>query len=251
MPPPLISFGLSDIGLRRSNNEDVWIALPDKGFFALADGMGGPQAGEVAAHEAIHHLADSVRKMKKKSCLELIIELRDAIEEANRWVYQMGQTSDALQGMGTTLCCLLWHEEAVLYAHVGDSRIYRLRDQKLELLTRDHSLFSRWLKTGRLAEEEPPSRYKNVITRAVGTGTHANPEVAVAAHRPGDLYLLCTDGLSDVLPLEEIEKILLQEETLSSASEKLIERAKIKGSCDNMTLLIVRSLLENAHLPRQ
>lgn len=245
MPPPLASFGLSDIGLKRANNEDVWLALPEKGFFALADGMGGPQAGEVAAEEAIRHLSASVQRMERKSCLEQIIDLRDAIESANRWVYQLGQTSEELNGMGTTLCCLLWSEEAVIYAHVGDSRIYRLREKKLELLTRDHSLFSKWLRTGKWGKgEAPPPRYKNVITRAIGTGEVANPELAVAAHQAGDLYLLCSDGLSDVLPLEEIEKILTSHESLATASEKLIERAKIKGSSDNMTLLMVQSILE-------
>ncbi len=247
MPLSLKSFGLSDIGLTRSNNEDVWVACPEIGFFALADGMGGHQAGEVAAKEALENLTASAQKIKSRDCMELIIELRHAIEKANSWVYQLGKESQLLNGMGTTLCCMLWNEEMVIYAHVGDSRIYRLREQKLELLTRDHSLFAKWLETGRLAEEcETPFPYKNVITRAIGTAARANPEIAVSTYHPGDVYFLCTDGLSDVLSLLEMEKILNRSPDLENASKRLIEKAKIKGSSDNITILMVQSETKNA-----
>ena len=103
----LASFGLSDIGTNRPNNEDVWIARPNFRFFAIADGMGGPQAGEIAAKEAINSLCDSVSKIKNYNCMELIIELRCAIEKANQLIYQMGKESQLLLGMGTTLCCLI------------------------------------------------------------------------------------------------------------------------------------------------
>lgn len=240
--PLLLSFGLSDIGLMRTNNEDVWTALSEIGFFALADGMGGHKAGEVAAKEAIDFLCESAKRIKSRDCMELMIEMRHAIEKVNRKIYQMGKSSHHLHGMGTTLCCLFWTEEVIVYAHVGDSRIYRLREKKLELLTQDHSLFARWM-----ASQNPsttPFPYKNVITRSIGGAGKANPEIAIAAHRPGDLYLLCTDGLSDVLSLKEIEKILNHSSNLHSASSHLIETAKYKGSCDNMTLLMVQSVHE-------
>lgn len=238
----LQSFGLSDIGLARRNNEDVWNVLPEMNFFAIADGMGGHKAGEVAASEAIEHLCTSVKNLQITNTLQLALDLRSAIEEANRWVYRLGQGSSMLSGMGTTLCCLIWTEEAIVYAHVGDSRIYRLRGEKLELLTQDHSLLAKWLATGKLAEEcETPFPYKNVITRAVGTSSKVEPEVAVTTPEPGDLYLLCTDGLSDVLLNEEIEAMLNRSPTLESAAHQLIRRAKIKGSSDNMTLLLIRS----------
>ena len=238
----LLSFGLSDIGTSRPNNEDVWIAIPHMGFFALADGMGGPQAGEIAAKEAINSLCDSVSKIKSYNCMELIIELRHAIEKANQLIYHMGKGSQLLSGMGTTLCCLIWTENAIVYAHVGDSRIYRLRNKKLELLTQDHSLFAKWLATGKLAEEcETPYPYKNVITRAVGTSNKAKPEIAVTIHETKDLYLLCTDGLSDVLSTQEIEQIINHSSDLEASCKNLIERAKIKGSCDNITLLMIQN----------
>lgn len=242
----LHSFGISDIGLTRRNNEDVWAALSEINFFAIADGMGGHKAGEVAASEAIEHLCTSVKNLQTANTFQLALDLRKSIEEANRWVYRLGQGSASLNGMGTTLCCLIWTEEAIVYAHVGDSRIYRLRNQKLELLTQDHSLLARWLATGKLAEDcETPFPYRNVITRAVGTSSKVEPEVAVALHEPGDLYLLCTDGLSDVLSLEEIETMLKRSPTLEAAAHQLIRRAKIKGSSDNMTLLLIRSYAKN------
>jgi serine/threonine protein phosphatase PrpC len=235
----LESFGLSDIGVSRPNNEDVWVSMPEIGFFALADGMGGHQAGEIAAREAIDYLCNSVKKIKSRDQVELIIELRHAIEKANQWVYRLGKKTDAFQGMGTTLCCLIWSEEQVIYAHVGDSRIYRYREKKLELLTQDHSLFAKWLKFGK--ESKTPFPYKNVITRAVGTAPRANPEIAITNHQPGDVFFLCTDGLSDVLTFEDIEKIIQASPDLECASRRLIQRAKIKGSSDNITILMIQS----------
>ncbi len=236
------SFGLSDIGISRPNNEDVWAALPDIGFFALADGMGGHQAGEVAAKEAIEYLVGSMQGVKSRNTIELIIEIRHAIEKANHWVFQLGKKSETLQGMGTTLCCLFWTKEAVIYGHVGDSRIYRFRNQKLELLTKDHSLYAKWLDTGKLAEDcETPFPYKNVITRAIGSATKANPEIAATAYEPGDLFFLCTDGLSDVLTLEDMEKIIYRSQNLEDSARRLIQKAKIKGSSDNITILLIQA----------
>jgi protein phosphatase len=237
---PIQVFGLTDIGMTRPNNEDVWAALPEIGFFALADGMGGHQAGEIAAKEAIEHLLSSAKKIATTNTIELIIELKTAIEKANKWVYRLGKETPTYHGMGTTLCCLQLTETSIIYAHVGDSRLYRLRDQKLELLTQDHSLLNKWLKTPQAATCETPFPYKNVITRAVGTSSKANPEIASAERHPTDLYLLCTDGLSDVLPIEEIQTILLTTTTLEETAARLIETAKIKGSSDNMTVLLCR-----------
>lgn len=177
----LESFGLSDIGVSRSNNEDVWIAMPEIGFFAIADGMGGHQAGEVAARETIHSLAETIKTIHSNGRSEWMKELREAIEETNQKVYRLSTQTDSLNGMGTTLCCLLWSEKWVFYAHVGDSRVYRYRDQKLELLTQDHSLWAKWLKIGK--KSETPFPYKNVITRAVGTAPKANPELAATPIR--------------------------------------------------------------------
>lgn len=235
-------FGLSDIGLQRPNNEDVWASLPEMGFFALADGMGGHKGGEVAAKEAIDSLLSSAKTIKHINCMELMIEMRHAIEKANRLIYQMGQEIEELSGMGTTLCCLFWTQEFIVYAHIGDSRIYRVRNKRLELLTQDHSLLAKWLATGKLAEEcETPFPYKNVITRALGTAQRSKPEIAVAPHEMNDLYFLCSDGLHDVLTDEEMEQIINQSDNLEMSCKNLIELAKFKGSSDNITLLMIQS----------
>ena len=241
-------IGISDIGSSRTNNEDVWVALPDIGFFALADGMGGHKAGEIAAQETVNFLSACVKTIKKQDVMELIIEIRYAIEQASRHVYEIGSQRREYQGMGTTLCCLMWTKDAIIYAHVGDSRIYRLRDKKLSLLTQDHSLFAKWLSTGKLAEQcATPFPYKHVITRAIGGPGKANPEIAVATHQEGDLFFLCSDGLTDVLSLSEMEQLLNTESNLHSAAHILIEKAKIKGSSDNMTIVMVQ---DGKNLPR-
>ncbi|MBI3508633.1 MAG: Stp1/IreP family PP2C-type Ser/Thr phosphatase [Chlamydiia bacterium] len=234
------AFGLSDIGGKRAHNEDEWIAIPELGFFALADGMGGHKAGDVAAQETIRFLCSMVRRIQTNDCVEWIIELRHAIETTNQKIYHLGQSNQAFHGMGTTLCCLCWKDSVIIYAHVGDSRIYRVRNGKLHQLTQDHSLFAKWLSVGKLAEEcETPFPYKNVITRAVGTGKKANPEIAVTHHQKGDVYLLCSDGLTDMLSVEEMEEILSCSSQIKEGGEKLIQRAKFKGGYDNMTVLIV------------
>jgi len=225
----LLSHGISDIGLLRANNEDVWIALPEFGFFALADGMGGHKAGEVAARETIEQLSKAVQAPR--------FSLLEAIERANAWVFK--ESRQALyKGMGTTLCCLHWTATTVTYAHVGDSRIYRFRNDQLELLTQDHSLHAKLLSSG--LNSKTPYPYKNVITRAIGTAKHIHPEITSTPFEPGDLFLLCSDGLSDALPLEDMEKIIQRSETLELMASRLIEKAKIKGSRDNITALLVK-----------
>lgn len=245
----LKAYGLSDIGRCRQSNQDEWIALPEIGFFALADGMGGQKAGDIAAKETIRHLSHLAQDIQTTDCVELIIELRHAIEKTNAQVFQMGRRNESLSGMGTTLCCILWRKNAIIYAHAGDSRVYRCRKGKLEQLTQDHSLLAKWLATGKLAEEcETPFPYKNVITRAIGTSKKANAEIAFTTHLPGDIYFLCSDGISDVLSLQEMEKIIASTPSLKELVNKLIEKAKNKGGSDNMTILMIEE--DGEYLPR-
>jgi PPM family protein phosphatase len=236
----LTSVGLSDTGPSRLNNEDVWTALPELGFFAIADGMGGHNAGEIAAQKTIDFLTRRLKSILKPDIMELIIEFRYAIEKANQHIQTMGSENKEYEGMGTTLCSLIWTQDAIVYAHVGDSRIYRLRKKKLVLLTQDHSLLAKWLSTGKLAEDcTTPFPYKHVITRSIGGCGKANPEIAIATYEEGDLFFLCSDGLSDVLSTEEMEQILNAETSLETIARKLIQSAKIKGGSDNMTVVMV------------
>lgn len=240
--------GLSDIGLVRLNNEDVWAAHPEHGLFALADGMGGHKAGEIAAQEAIDQFCNLMKQQEKPSTDPAV--LRAAIEFANLRVYEKSQESESFKGMGTTLCCLQWTKECVLYAHVGDSRIYRYRNQSLIQLTNDHSLLAQWLaEEDSPAKQKKPAPYKNIITRSIGTSKKANPDIQSTTHLPGDLFILCSDGLSDVLTILDIKTIIQHSETLDQMAERLIEKAKIKGSNDNITVLIVQ--FDEKNLSRQ
>jgi len=232
--PHLAYAGISDIGLIRPNNEDVWTALPESGFFALADGMGGHQAGEIAAKEAIEQLLRAFHPGK-----DPVLAMHRAIAHANQSVFDKGRSADHLHGMGTTLCCLYWGPSQIVYAHIGDSRIYRYRSAKLEQLTQDHSLFSRWQRLGKPSHISYP--YKNVITRAIGTARKVVPEISITPFEPGDLFLLCSDGLSDALSPQDIEQVIERSDSLEIMATRLIEKAKIKGSHDNITVLLVQN----------
>lgn len=230
--------GLSDIGLKRKKNEDHFLSLPSVGFFALADGMGGHRAGEIASKMVLSSLSESITSFRSRDPLEVIIDLRYAIQKANQILVTIGEKNHSFLGMGSTLCCLFWLEELIVYAHVGDSRIYRFRDQKLSLLTQDHSLFSKWLATRRTSHTPYP--YKNVITKAMGMHESLQPEIAFSRVHPQDLYLLCTDGLSDVLTLSEMEEILQEDAPLDMTTKKMIESAKKRQGSDNMTVLMIQ-----------
>ncbi len=224
----LESFGLSDIGLVREKNEDVWLKLEKASFFALADGMGGHRAGDVAARKTIQHLGLFVQKYipPKASAKEAISLLREGIQSANYTIYEMSQTKDRFQGMGTTLCLLYLFPGYGIYAHVGDSRVYRYRNKELKQLTQDHVTIK--------------SSQRHVLTKAVGTSKRVNPEIACASAEEGDLFFLCSDGLSDFLSTKEIEKILQEHLSLKKMAKSLVSQAKEKGSHDNITVLLVR-----------
>lgn len=231
----LESYGISDIGLVRPNNEDVLLSMPRYRFFALADGMGGHNAGEVAAKETINHLGISIKNLihpQKKAKIptkELIYHLRSAIDQVNAKIFSLGSQKHTLKGMGTTLCCLYLYEDSVIYAHVGDSRIYRYRNRELKQLTQDHSL-----------KHSVSRANKHVITRAIGTCTKVEPEIACVTLQSGDVFFLCTDGLSDFVPLPEIEYLLQQKSSLKKKARDMINKAKEKGSSDNITTLFVK-----------
>lgn len=249
MPLKISSCGLSDVGLVRQNNEDVWAELPELRFFALADGMGGHQAGEVAAREAVETLCRLIKKKfkgKSKSLDECGDVIKAAFEQVNTYVYKLGRSSSDFKGMGTTLCSLYISEEGVVFAHVGDSRIYRLRNKNLEQLTKDHSLIRELVELGQINEHQATDFiYKNIITRAIGTEAIVEPTVQIAEIEIGDIYILCSDGLSDLLSLKEIEALVKNETLLSSAVKNLVDSSKAKGAHDNVTVVMVKITEDN------
>jgi serine/threonine protein phosphatase PrpC len=230
------SYGISDIGLSRANNEDVWAELPDCNFYVLADGMGGHQAGEVAAKEAVMEMCDAIDTLfAKKEPLSqsgVIAGLHRGIIAANTWVRTLAKQHPELSGMGTTLCCFCLFEETLIYAHVGDSRIYRFR-KKLTCLTADHSV---------------RQENKSMLTQAIGTSSLLGPEIATAPVVIGDIYFLCSDGLTDYVADDEIETILQKSTSLKDAAIELVETAKAAGGNDNITILMIK--LYETDLPR-
>lgn len=241
MIPPIETFGVSDIGLTRQNNEDVWAEMPENHFYVVADGMGGHLAGEVAAKEAVLHFCDAVDKYFRSSTPPTVSSAKRYLGEtfisANSWIRRLGKDHPDLHGMGTTLCCLLLLENKVIVGHVGDSRIYRFR-KGLTLLTTDHSLEQELRakpQSGRSSQS-----YKHVLTRALGISPAIEPELLEVPYQPHDIYLLCSDGLHDALSDRQIEAIIRRSSSLKETAVELIEAAKKGGGHDNITLLLVK-----------
>lgn len=242
------SAGLSDKGITRSKNEDAWQILEEEMFFALADGMGGHQAGEIAAQKAISAVCELIQdyhfslaaKQQKIGDLPKVLEL--ALKQANQQVYEMSLENEHLEGMGTTLCCLCLTEGFATIAHVGDSRVYRLRDKDLDLLTEDHSLLMELIASGQLTteKEQKSFRRKHVITRAIGTSHKVRPTIATLNLHQGDTFILCSDGLSDFVSEDLIKEILLKDDNLDSLCQHLVKKAKALGSRDDITVLVVK-----------
>ncbi len=238
----LESFGISEIGLVREHNEDAWAAYPEEGLFILADGMGGHLAGEVAAHEAIEHLHQlSQSWLADQKCHDPEKFFREAFLQVNTWVYEKGQEDDTLHGMGTTLCSLCFCGPTAVVAHIGDSRLYRLRGKHLEQLTEDHSLVSELVALGAMPKSEAETfPYKHILTRAVGTHSKVEPTVHTLAVEPFDLYLLCSDGLTNYISHEQIEEVLLSPASLAKMAESLVSLALEQGGGDNITLILIQ-----------
>jgi protein phosphatase len=222
----------TDSGRKRRHNEDSYVFQPP--LFAIADGMGGARAGEVASALAAGALTESGADGGGERALAR------AIQEANRRVHQRASTDAETEGMGTTMTVALVEGDAVSFGHVGDSRAYLLRENRLEQLTDDHSLVAELVRRGELspqAAEVHPQR--SVITRALGTDPDVDVDTFSVEAQPGDVYLICSDGLSDMVGGETIEHILLEHRNdLSAASRALVQAANRAGGDDNITAIV-------------
>ena len=229
----LASSARTDTGRKRRRNEDAFVCEPP--LFAIADGMGGAQAGEVASRLAAESLRE--REHGELSALEQTVEL---IREANRRVYAYSSENASARGMGTTMTVALVDGNRVTIGHVGDSRAYLLRDEQLTQLTQDHSLVAELVRSGRLTPEDAESHpRRSVITRALGTDSEVEVDVFSLQARDGDLYLLCSDGLTSMVADVEIERILASARAdLDDAAKKLIEAANSAGGEDNITVVV-------------
>ncbi|HWN21859.1 MAG TPA: Stp1/IreP family PP2C-type Ser/Thr phosphatase [Gaiellaceae bacterium] len=227
------SASVTDPGRRRRRNEDSYVCEPP--LFAIADGMGGAQAGEVASRLAAAVLQEANGAELSET---LIAEL---IQEANRRVFQRSSEDAATSGMGTTMTVALVDDpgESIVVGHVGDSRAYRVRGGELEQLTEDHSLVGELLRSGRLSAEEAEIHpQRSVITRAIGTEPDVDVDTFTIPARPGDLFLLCSDGLTDMIPDREILSILDGEDDLDAAARALVDAANSAGGEDNITVVL-------------
>ncbi len=234
----------SDTGRLRSHNEDAVHIDPLLGLAILADGMGGYNAGEVASKMATDLIGSALARSWAAPGQDSRAEAAaaDSIAQANNAVYQAAQSQSQYAGMGTTLVMTLFHGDAMTVAHVGDSRLYRLRAGKLALLTRDHSLLQEQLDRGLVrAEDARSAQNKNLVTRALGIDPDVLPEINSHEVQGGDIYLLCSDGLNDMLEDADIAQILRQRaKNLAAAATALVQKANDSGGRDNVSVILVR-----------
>ncbi|XXY27506.1 Stp1/IreP family PP2C-type Ser/Thr phosphatase [Sorangium sp. So ce233] len=255
----LEAAGISHPGMVRDTNEDSFAILESRGLFLVADGMGGRAAGEVASRMAIDTVRDffndpestwpvavsvgpaTVRGSEARYVDQGLPLLVAGIQLANGRIFSAARRDREKRGMGTTFVAVLARDGFVAIAHVGDSRVYRLRDQRLEQLTRDHSLVNECIRLGHLLPEQASSfPLQHVITRALGTDEAVEVETRIDAIEGGDVMLLCSDGLSGVVPAQDIASILGERADLSEITARLVKRANENGGPDNVTCVVVR-----------
>ena len=246
--------GLSDVGMQRSHNEDSIASDPQLGLAVLADGMGGYKAGEVASAIAVDMIMREVRGSLPKvgggavdaetglSPESLIV--KRAIAKANNAIHRTARTQPQCKGMGTTIVTALFFDDRMTIAHVGDSRMYRLREDEFSQITVDHSLLQELVDKGFYTPEQAKeSGNKNLVTRAIGIEADVEPDVNEHEVMPGDLYLLCSDGLSDQVSDEEMHLTLKKySDNLQEAASVLVARANENGGKDNISVILARAL---------
>jgi PPM family protein phosphatase len=243
-----IMIGLSDPGRVRAENEDCIRTRPDLGMAVLADGMGGHQAGEVASGMAVDIVTQYFESAQwnhgdgRKPGTETQA-LAEAIQQANNAIYAAAKDNAERQGMGSTLVMAVFCDDRICIGHVGDSRLYRLREQTLEQLTQDHSVVQELINRGIFTREEArQSLAKNLVTRALGVDPNIEPEVSEQPVRDGDVYLLCSDGLNDILTDEQIADVMRRNgDKLNQAARELIDLANAQGGPDNVSAILIRA----------
>ncbi len=246
LPYALSLAGLSDVGRARSNNEDA-IALDEAaGLVVLADGMGGYNAGEVASQMLTGFLHDELGRWLHDTGGAPASAVRQAmsicLDNANRAIFEAANDNPRYAGMGTTLVMAAFRPEGVWVGHVGDSRAYRLRGGVLTQITRDHSLLQEQIDAGLITPEQAAfSANKNLVTRAVGVEDTVLLETHQHDVQSGDLFLMCSDGLSDMLDDEAIARVLLASESLESGTKALIDAANDAGGKDNISVILGRA----------
>ena len=236
----LTSCALTDVGLRRTNNEDCVYADASNGLFIVADGMGGHAAGEVASAMAVETICRQLPPMSPPPA-DAANSLKKAFLNASRSIRKVACVEETKRGMGTTLSVLYIEGETTHLAHVGDSRIYRLRGTDFEQLSIDHSLVAEQLRLGIIsAEEARSSQMRNILLQAVGLEDKVDVFLLRQPTLNNDLFLLCSDGLSDMIDDKQICALLQQTGSIQQAAEQLIDAAKAAGGRDNISVVVVK-----------
>ena len=247
----LRTVGVTDTGRVREHNEDAIVSDPEIGLFVLADGMGGYNAGEVASGIAVKTIMNLVREAyetqdlsgtdKMSGLSRPAVILRDAIARANKIIHQTSKTQEQCEGMGTTVVAGLLHDNRVIIAHVGDSRMYRLRGERFEQVTMDHSLLQELVDRGFYTPEEAQRvTNKNYVTRALGVEPTVDVEINEQPVQKGDCFVLCSDGLTDMVEDEDIHlTISTFGVNLNTVAKQLVQLANDSGGRDNISVMLI------------
>ncbi len=236
----LRSAASTHVGMRRQANEDRYAIVPELGLYLVADGMGGHKAGQVASQLAAEGAIRAIEALQGAS-VSLAERLRHAVACANREIFTAAQAKPELTGMGTTLVGMLFGGERLALAHVGDSRAYLLRQGRLRGLTDDHSIVGELLRRHEISEEDAAQHpHRHVLTRALGVRPRTEPDLAEMTPLEGDVFILCSDGLTGHIEDDEIASLVGGEGDLQSAANNLVDAANRAGGQDNITVLLVR-----------
>jgi serine/threonine protein phosphatase PrpC len=248
------AHGLTHVGRQRQHNEDAFLVESTAGLFLVADGMGGHAAGEIASRIAVDSISEFILHTKEddgtwphaydEQYTRTTNRLMAALRMANQRVLEAMKKDARLRGMGTTVVACMADEEKMSVAHVGDSRAYLIRDNQLSRITNDHSWVFEQVQAGMLTEAEAEKHpLRNVITRALGGALQVTPDASEIASQPGDVYLLCSDGLTGMVPENEILRLVTANNgDLKAACQQLIDAANERGGLDNVTAVLVRTV---------
>jgi protein phosphatase len=246
-------YAITDVGIKRNHNEDCVGITPQFGFAVLADGMGGHNAGEVASAMAVDVVSRNLQgRLPKMNEAQLddqtgftgeSVLMRESIAMANEAIFETSQAKRECAGMGTTIVAAAFYADRITAAHVGDSRMYRLRGDKLSHVTEDHSLIQEQVRRGLLtADDARNSSIKNLVTRALGVEPNVEADIVEDIVQAGDVYLMCSDGLTDVVPDEAIRLTLVESiKDLRKAAAQLVQLANDAGGPDNISVILIRT----------
>ena len=236
----------TDTGRIRDNNQDAYYFLldEDKPLFIIADGMGGHKAGEIASNLAVEIISKNLNSDLNSNDFEeeyIKEKIFNSIDEANNKIYNKARNEEKCSGMGTTVTLAYITDKSLYIGHVGDSRAYVFKNNKLTQITEDHSLVEELIKNGSISREE--AKYhpqRNIITRAVGTAENIDIDVSIIPKEEIEIFLLCTDGLTNMLDDDEIESFLINSENMQIACENLVNLSNDRGGYDNITVIAVK-----------